>query len=71
MPFGVTPSSGFPPPASDDFPQGLQFQFNGVNVGGTSFTTLNIVAGGSGQALSLTAGEGENAGVITLVIPVV
>lgn len=69
--FGMTASSGFPPPASDDFPRGLQFQFNGENVGGTSFTTFNIVAGTSGQPLSLTAGEGENAGVITLVIPVV
>lgn len=71
MAFGMTPSAGYPPPASTDFPQGLQFQFNGVNVGGTSFTTFNIVAGGSGQALSLTAGVGEDAGTITLVIPVV
>lgn len=71
MPFGLTPSAGFPPPASDDFPQGLQFQLNGENLGGPDVTTFNVVAGGSGQAFSFTRGVGEDANVVTLVIPVV
>lgn len=71
MAFGMTPNAAFPPPASEDFPQGLQFQLDGVNLGGADVTTFNVVAGTSGQPFSFTRGEGENAGVVTLVIPVV
>lgn len=71
MPYGMTPNAGFPPPASDDFPQGIQFQLDGENLGGPDVTTFNVVLAGSGQPASFTRGEGENAGVVTLVIPVV
>lgn len=71
MAFGMTPSNGFPPPASDEFPQFIQFQFNGVDLGGPDVTTVNFVAGSSGQPFSVSRGEGENAGVLTVVIPVV
>jgi hypothetical protein len=67
----MAPNAGFPPPAADDFPQGIQFQLDGVDLGGTDVTTFNVVAGSSGQPFSFTRGEGENAGVVTLVIPVV
>lgn len=69
--FGLTPSGAFPPPEAETFPTGLQFQFNGANLGGPDVTTFNVVAGGSGQPLSMTRGVGEDAGVVTLTIPVV
>lgn len=69
--FSLTPSGNFPPPAADGFPQFIQFQFNGVNLGGPDADTVNFVAGGSGQPFSVTRGVGEDANVITVVIPVV
>jgi hypothetical protein len=71
MSFGMTPATNWPVPTSDGFPEFIQFQFNGVNLGGPDADTVNFVAGGSGQPFSVTRGEGENANVITVVIPVV
>lgn len=70
MALGMTPA-GFPPPASENFPRYIQIQFNGEDLGGPDATTINFVAGSSGQPFSVTRGEGENAGVITVVIPTV
>lgn len=64
--FGLTPVGGFPPPAPQDFPNFIQFQFDGFNLGGPDADTVNFVAG---ETFSVTRGEGENANVITVVIP--
>lgn len=71
MSFGITPASGWPTPASDDFPTGIQFQFEGVDLGGPDAHTVNFVSAGSGGVFSVTRGEGESAGVITVAIPTV
>ena len=71
MPLGMTPNANWPTPSDEEFPTGIQFQLNGENLGGPDVTTFNIVAGTSGQPFSFTRGEGEEAGVLTLVIPVV
>lgn len=61
MSFGITPVSNWPPPASDDFPQYLQFQANGVDMGGADADTLDFRG-----AVSATRGEGENANRVTV-----
>lgn len=43
MTFSITPTSAFPPAASEDFPNFIQFQFNGVNLGGPDADTINFV----------------------------
>ena len=60
--FGMTPVSGFPPAVPDEFPTGVQYQFKGVNVGGTAINTINIVPG---PATSLTV-DANN--VLTLMV---
>lgn len=70
MAFGMVPS-GWPAPAAEDFPNFIQFQFNGVNLGGPDADTVNFVSAGSGEGFSVTRGEGESANVITVAIPVV
>lgn len=64
--FALTPASGFPPPTPDDFPTGIQFQFEGENLGGPDVTTINFV---HGDSYSVTRGVGENAGVLTIALP--
>jgi hypothetical protein len=47
MAYGVTPGlAGFPPVGSNDFPNFIQFQWNGVNLGGPDADTINFVGDG-------------------------
>ena len=65
MTFGITPVSGFPPAASDDSPNYIQFQWNGVNLGGPDADTVNFV--GTGFSLARGAsGTDENTITITV-----
>lgn len=64
--FSITPAGPFPPAAESGFPDFIQWQFNGVNLGEPTVTTVNIV---SGAALNVTRGTGENSGILTIVIP--
>jgi hypothetical protein len=43
MTFGVTPVMGFTPANTEDFPNYIQFQWNGVNLGGPDADTINFV----------------------------
>lgn len=65
MTFGMTPVGGFPPASADDFPNYIQFQEDGVNLGGPDADTVNFTGN-----VSATRGEGENANIITVEIPV-
>lgn len=65
--FALTPIAAYPPPTSDDFPQGLLWQLDGVDVGVRGqFDTINFVAG---ALLDMTAGTGETSNVLTITIP--
>jgi hypothetical protein len=59
--FGITPVSGFPLPQSEDFPQFIQFQENGEDLGAPDADTLNFANG-----VTATRGTGENANVVTV-----
>jgi hypothetical protein len=55
MTFGVQPVSGFTPATVEDFPNFIQWQWNGVNLGKPDADTINfvgtgftVVRGGSG-----------------------
>lgn len=61
MSFGITPASGWPPPVADDFPNFIQFQEDGVNLGGPDADTVNFTG-----SVSATRGEGENSNIITV-----
>lgn len=61
MGFGMTPATGWPVPTPDDFPTFIQFQEDGVNLGGPDADTVNFSTG-----LVATRGEGENASIITV-----
>lgn len=60
--FALTPISSFPPPAPEDFPRGIQWQQDGVDLGEPIVGTIVNVTGG----LSVTRGTGETENVITL-----
>lgn len=61
MAFSITPVSGdVPAPESQAFPNFIQFQANGTDLGEPDADTLNILGGRA------TRGVGENANVITL-----
>lgn len=62
MSFGITPATGFPPQASDEFPNYIQFQNQGVDLGLPNVDTVNF-----GRNLTATRGTGENANVVTVV----
>ena len=62
MSFGITPATGFPPQASDEFPNYIQFQNQGVDLGMPNVDTVNF-----GRNLTATRGTGENANVVTVV----
>lgn len=59
--FGLTPVGVFPPPTADDFPQYIQFQNQGSDLGGPDATTVNFSTN-----LTATRGTGENEGVVTV-----
>jgi hypothetical protein len=61
MTFGITPAGGFPPAAAEDFPNFIQFQADGTDLGGPDADTVNFSTG-----LTATRGTGENANVITV-----
>lgn len=63
--FSVTPVGPFPPVNPEDFPDFLQWQWEGVDVGGTTVDTVNLT--GSGVA-SVTVGTGENTNTLTVEI---
>lgn len=60
MSFGITPVSSGVPPTQDTFPDFIQFQANGTNLGAADADTVNFVGG------SVTRGTGENSGVVTV-----
>lgn len=58
--FSVTPVSNIPPPNAEEFPNFIQFQQDGENLGGPDADTLNFVG------LKATRGVGENSNVVTV-----
>ena len=57
MAFGLTPAgSGFPPQAPDSFPNYIQFQSNGTNLGAPNVDIVDFADG-----LVAFCGTGENA----------
>ena len=63
MTFSITPAAGFPPQASDEFPNYLQWQMDGTNLGGPTIDTVDLVGD-----LSATRGTGENANKLTIAV---
>lgn len=61
MTFSVTPTQGFVPPEDEGFPNFIQFQQDGVDLGGPDADTVNFING-----LSATRGTGENENVVTV-----
>ena len=60
MSFGITPISGTVPATSETFPDFIQFQANGVDLGAADVDTVNFVGG------SVTRGTGESSSVLTV-----
>ncbi len=61
--FGLTPAgSGFPPQAPDDFPNYIQLQSNGTDLGAPNVDTIDFADG-----LVATRGTGENANKVTVI----
>jgi hypothetical protein len=63
MTFGISPVAGSPfaEQTDDGFPQFIQWQSEGTNLGGPDADVVNITGG-----LAVTRGVGENANVITI-----
>jgi hypothetical protein len=61
--FAITPTSGFPPAASSDFPNFIQWQDTGVNLGGPTVDTVNLIGN-----VHATRGTGENANKLTIFV---
>lgn len=66
MTFGVTPVTGFPPPTPDEFPGGIQWQLDGVDVGDRTIDTVSFV---SGETLAMEVDEDDPKRLI-ITIPV-
>lgn len=62
--FSITPVGDFPPPAPDDFPQQIQFRWNGVDLGGPDATVVDFV----GAGVIAERGTGDDAATITVTI---
>lgn len=61
--FGLAPMLGaFPPPASEEFPNFIQFRAAGADLGGRDADTVDFIGG------LVTRGTGDNSGVVTVVI---
>jgi hypothetical protein len=65
MTYGVTPVLGFPPPLTEDFPNYIQFQWNGVDLGAPNADTINFV--GAGFTL-VRGGSGVDDNTITITL---
>jgi len=62
MAFGLTPAgAGFPPQAPDAFPNYIQFQYGGTDLGAADADTVNFRRG-----LRASRGTGESSAVITV-----
>lgn len=61
MDFSLSPAVGVPARARDDFPQFIQFQADGANLGSRDADTVNFSTG-----LTATRGTGANANKVTL-----
>lgn len=62
MAFGLTPAgAGFPPQAPDAFPNYIQFQGGGTDLGGPDADTVNFRRG-----MRATRGTGESSGTVTV-----
>lgn len=61
MPFSITPLLDMPPPEAQEFPNFIQFQEDGTDLGSNDADTLNFADG-----LTATRGTGENANVVTV-----
>jgi hypothetical protein len=59
--FSVTPVGPFPTANDQGFPQFMQWQQNGVNLGGPDVETVNVAAG-----LAATRGVGEQEKTVTI-----
>lgn len=62
MSFSVTPAQGFAPPTDEGFPQFIQWQDEGTNLGGPDADTVNF----TGTGVTVTRGTGENENKITV-----
>lgn len=65
MTFAITPVTGFPPAAPSDFPRYIQFQWNGVNLGGPDADTVNFVGTGF-DVVRGASGTDENTITVTV-----
>lgn len=59
--FSITPVAEFPPASADDFPNYIQFQADGVDLGGPDVDTVNFVGN-----LRATRGTGEATATVTV-----
>ena len=64
--FGLRPagSAPLPPVTPQEFPNYIQFRFNGVDLGGPDATVVDFV----GSGWNVTRGTGEDAGKITVTL---
>lgn len=62
MAFAITPVSGFPPEEAAEFPQFIQWQWDGADLGLPNVQIINFV----GDGIEVTRGTGENSNVITV-----
>ena len=63
--FSISPAGPFPPPGGDEFPNYLQIQSEGENLGTPTADTLNF----TGDGVTVTRGAGENVNKVTVDIP--
>ena len=64
MAFGLTPAgNGFPPQAPDSFPNYIQFQHEGTNLGTATVDTVDFTG-----SVFVSRGDGENSNKLTVVV---
>jgi hypothetical protein len=68
MAFGITPAGSGIPATDTGWPRFIQFQNNGVNLGGPDADTVNFI--GDIVATRGASGEDENTVTVILVLPV-
>lgn len=60
--FAISGAGGFPPPTSTEFPEFLQWQTEGTDLGLPDVDTVNV----TGAGVTTTRGTGANANTVTL-----